>query len=99
MIQGIAQKATNQEFRLYSMGSLEEFAQSVKKQRAENPAGEKGIVRQMAAKSVYVFDVYHAAPALSQCALPKPHLANWGIVPYIFCKITSYLGWAKNYPR
>ncbi|MDJ1473296.1 NmrA family NAD(P)-binding protein [Xanthocytophaga flava] len=33
-------QATNQEFRLYQLSSLEDFAQFIKKQRADYPAGE-----------------------------------------------------------
>lgn len=40
MIREEVKKATGQEFGLHQLSSLEDFAQFIKKQRAENPAGE-----------------------------------------------------------
>ena len=39
----LAQEITNSEFKLIPMGSLEQFGEQIKQQRAENPAGEKEI--------------------------------------------------------
>jgi NAD(P)-dependent dehydrogenase (short-subunit alcohol dehydrogenase family) len=40
MIRTDVKEATGQEFRIFQMSSLEDFAQFIKKQRADNPAGE-----------------------------------------------------------
>jgi hypothetical protein len=40
MIFAVVKEVTGQEFRIFQMSSLEDFAQFIKKQRADNPAGE-----------------------------------------------------------
>jgi hypothetical protein len=54
-------EATGQEFRLQPLSSLEEFAQFIKKQRAENPAGENELYAkwQQAQYMYSMFSTHH----------------------------------------
>ena len=54
-------KATGQEFRLQPLSGLEEFAQFIKKQRAENPAGENELYAkwQQAQYMYSMFSTHH----------------------------------------
>ena len=50
-------EATGQEFKIYPLSSLEDFARFIKKQRANNPAGEKELYAQWQ-QSQYMYSMF-----------------------------------------
>ncbi len=62
MIQATVKEATGQEFKLQQLSSLEGFAQFIKKQRAENPAGENELYAkwQQAQYMYSMFTTHHS---------------------------------------
>ncbi len=57
MIGDAVKQATGQEFRMYQLASMEDFAQSIKKQRADNPAGEKELYAKWQ-QSQYLYSMF-----------------------------------------
>jgi len=57
MILADVKEATGQEFRIFQMASLEDFAQYIKKQRADNPAGENELYAKWQ-QSQYMYSMF-----------------------------------------
>ncbi|MEO7800787.1 MAG: NmrA family NAD(P)-binding protein [Ginsengibacter sp.] len=57
MIWDEVKEATGQEFKIYQLSSLEDFAQYIKKQRADNPAGENELYAKWQ-QSQYMYSMF-----------------------------------------